>query len=132
MMLPTTRSLTCLALACAASAACGGSAPKPARAYENAAPAGQAQLVSPLSGEADQAHPDEIVSWVDRQVVTDWPAEVAKRERAIDGYLGDADPGRAAKYGFRSGQHPRLADPLLEHARSVILDLDGHDRSAPH
>ena len=41
--------------------------------------------------------------------VTDWPAEVAKREQAIDGYLNDADPGRAEKYGFRSGQNPQLA-----------------------
>ena len=49
------------------------------------------------------------MSWVDGQVVTDWAAEIAKRERAIDGYLNDADPGRAAKYGFRSGQNPRLA-----------------------
>ena len=32
-----------------------------------------------------------------------------KRERAIDGYLNDTDPGRAEKYGFRSGQNPRLA-----------------------
>jgi hypothetical protein len=28
---------------------------------------------------------DRIVSWVDRQVVTDWPAEIAKRDRAIEG-----------------------------------------------
>ena len=52
---------------------------------------------------------EEIVSWVDGQVVTDWAAEIAKRERAIDGYLNDADPARAEKYGFRSGQNPRLA-----------------------
>ena len=51
---------------------------------------------------------DDIVSWVDGQVVTDWSAEIAKRERAIDGYLNDTDPGRAAKYGFRSGQNPQL------------------------
>ena len=37
------------------------------------------------------------------------PSETAKRERAIAGYLDDADPGRAEKYGFRSGQNPRLA-----------------------
>jgi len=51
----------------------------------------------------------EIRSWVDGQVVTDWPAEVLKRERVIDDYLNDADPNRAATYGFRSGQSPRLA-----------------------
>ena len=52
---------------------------------------------------------EEIVSWVDGQVVTDWAAEIAKRERAIDGYLNDTDPVRAEKYGFRSGQNPQLA-----------------------
>ena len=52
---------------------------------------------------------EEIVSWVDGQVVTDWAAEIAKRERAIDGYLNDTDPARAEKYGFRSGQNPQLA-----------------------
>lgn len=51
----------------------------------------------------------EIVSWVDGQVVTDWAAERARRERAIDAYLNDADASRAEKYGFRSGQNPRLA-----------------------
>ena len=35
--------------------------------------------------------------------------EIGRREKAIDGYLNDADPERAAKYGFRSGQNPRLA-----------------------
>ena len=49
------------------------------------------------------------MSWVDGQAVTDWAAEVTKRERAIDGYLNDADPARAEKYGFRSGHSPRLA-----------------------
>ena len=49
------------------------------------------------------------MSWVDGQVVTDWAAEIAKRERAIDGYLNDTDPGHAQTYGFRSGQHPSLA-----------------------
>jgi hypothetical protein len=42
-------------------------------------------------------------------VVTDWASEVTKRQRAIDGYLDDGDPVRAEKYGFRSGQNPRLA-----------------------
>jgi hypothetical protein len=52
---------------------------------------------------------DAIVSWVDGQEITEWPAEIAKRERAIDAYLNDTDPVRADKYGFRSGHHPRLA-----------------------
>ena len=62
-------------------------------------------LVAPLKGDTSGG----IVSWVDGQVVTDWRAEVAKRDRAIEGYLNDSDPGHAEKYGFRSGQHPRLA-----------------------
>jgi hypothetical protein len=57
----------------------------------------------------DDDRSTEIVSWVDGQVVTDWTAEVAKRDQAIEGYLKDADPVRAAKYGFRKGQHPRMA-----------------------
>lgn len=64
-----------------------------------------ADFVAPLSDDSSA----DLVSWVDGQVVTDWTAEVAKREKAIDGYLNDDDPGRAAKYGFRSGQTPRLA-----------------------
>jgi hypothetical protein len=51
----------------------------------------------------------EIVSWVDGQVVSDWAVEIAKRDAAIERYLNDSDPGRAAKYGFRSGQHPQMA-----------------------
>jgi mono/diheme cytochrome c family protein len=61
--------------------------------------------VAPLKDDTSE----EIVSWVDGKVVTDWAAEMTKRERAIDGYLNDADPARAEKYGFRSGQNPRLA-----------------------
>ena len=49
------------------------------------------------------------MSWVDGQAVAEWAAEIAKREQAIDGYLNDADPEHAEKYGFRSGQNPRLA-----------------------
>jgi hypothetical protein len=52
---------------------------------------------------------DQIVSWVDGQAVTDWASEIRKRDEAIDRYLNDADPARAAKYGFRSGQNPQLA-----------------------
>ena len=62
-------------------------------------------IVGPVRDDSGPA----IVSWVDGQVVTDWAAEIGKRERAIAGYLDDTDPGRAEKYGFRSGQNPRLA-----------------------
>ena len=62
-------------------------------------------MVGPLDNDTS----DDIVSWVDGQVVTDWPAEIAKRDRAIAGYLSDSDTAHAEKYGFRSGQHPRMA-----------------------
>jgi hypothetical protein len=65
-------------------------------------------MVAPLEPLED-AGSAEIVSWVDGQVVTDWTAEIAKRDQAIERYLSDSDPARAEKYGFRSGQHPRLA-----------------------
>ena len=61
-------------------------------------------LVSPLKDDSS----NDIVSWVDGKVVSDWSAEIAKRERAIDGYLSDTDDVRAAKYGFRTGQNPQL------------------------
>jgi RoxA-like, cytochrome c-like len=70
-----------------------------------AAGTADARLVGPLQDDTSA----EIVSWVDGQTVADWPAEIAKREQAIAGYLDDTDPVRAQKYGFRSGQNPRLA-----------------------
>ena len=73
--------------------------------YAAAAARADAGLVAPLKDDSSE----QIVSWVDGQAVTDWSAEVTKRERAIDGYLNDADPARAEKYGFRSGHNPRLA-----------------------
>src|SRR5258707_463978 len=57
-------------------------------------------LVGPLKDDSD----DHIISWVDGQIVKDWGAEAEKRNRAIERYLDDTDPGRAATYGFRSGQ----------------------------
>jgi mono/diheme cytochrome c family protein len=73
--------------------------------YVAAAQRAEAGLVAPLKDDTAE----EIVSWVDGEVVTDWTAEIAKRERAINGYLNDTDPARAEKYGFRSGQNPQLA-----------------------
>ena len=75
------------------------------REYAAVAQPGAGGLVAPLKNDTS----DEIVSWVDGQVVTDWAAEIEKRDRAINGYLNDADPARAAKYGFRDGQNPQLA-----------------------
>jgi hypothetical protein len=85
--------------------ACGGALPAQQPEYAAAAERADAGLVAPLKDDSS----DQIVSWVDGRSVSDWSAEVTKRQRAIDGYLNDDDPGRAAKYGFRSGQNPRLA-----------------------
>src|SRR5688572_18683609 len=90
--------LSCLAASCSSPAT---DDPEYAAATERA----KAGLVGPLKSDTG----DEIVSWVDGQVVTDWPAEIQKRERAIEGYLNDADPEHARTYGFRSGQNPQLA-----------------------
>jgi hypothetical protein len=90
-----------LGLACA----CSSSPAPPAPEYAAAAERFTAGLVSPLGEDTS----DDIVSWVDGQLVTDWQAEISKRERAIEGYLNDADPERAAEYGFRVSQDPRLA-----------------------
>ncbi len=91
-------------IAAVAVCACSGPANESRQTVAERA-ANQSGLVSPLKDDTS----DQIVSWVDGQVVTDWAAEIAKRERAIDGYLDDADPARAEKYGFRSGQNPQLA-----------------------
>jgi mono/diheme cytochrome c family protein len=62
-------------------------------------------VVAPAAEDAS----DQIVSWVDGQAITDWATEISKRDHAIEQYLNDADPARAAQYGFRSGQNPQLA-----------------------
>jgi hypothetical protein len=96
-----------LSVALASLAVCACTRGPANESRESAAKAGAADtaLVAPLKDDTSE----EIVSWVDEQVVTDWAAEIAKRERAIEGYLDDADPVRAEQYGFRSGQGPRLA-----------------------
>jgi hypothetical protein len=86
-----------------ATAACGG--PSATKTREYPAPSGDRALVAPLK---DDSGP-EILSWVDGQPIADWPAEIARRDRAIEGYLNDSDPVRAETYGFRSGQTPQLA-----------------------
>ena len=62
-----------------------------------------------LAGPPENDESDQIVSWVDGQVVIDWASEIRTRDAAVTGYLNDTDPARAAEYGFRTGQHPRLA-----------------------
>ncbi len=88
-------------------AACGrdGNRNETTPDYTAAAQRASVGIVGPLDNDTG----DDIVSWVDGQVVADWPAEIAKRDRAIAGYLSDSDTAHAEKYGFRSGQHPRMA-----------------------
>src|SRR5687768_12041956 len=93
-----------LAIAGAAVLSCGGSSGEGPEYVTAAQPPGGG-LVSPPASDASE----DIVSWVDGQVVSDWSAEIARRDRAIQSYLEDADAGRAGKYGFRDGQNPRLA-----------------------
>jgi mono/diheme cytochrome c family protein len=98
-----------VAAACAAlivaTLACNREAAQESRVNATAAARANEGIVAPLENDAS----GDIVSWVDGQVVTDWTTEVAKRDRAIERYLSDSDPARAEKYGFRSGQYPRLA-----------------------
>jgi hypothetical protein len=103
MSIPPNRTLLPVMLLAVAVCACRGTAERDS-GYAPGSPANDG-LVRPPSVDTS----DEIVSWVDGQVVRDWAAEVEKRERAIASYLDDADPVRAEKYGFRSGQHPRMA-----------------------
>ena len=103
MALGTMRAMLALGLALAA-AACGRASQAPA-SYGTATEPPDATFMQPLP---DDTSPD-IVSWVDGQVVTDWAAEITRRDHAIAAYLADTDPDRAARYGFRSGQNPRLA-----------------------
>src|SRR6476646_8370976 len=102
------RPLACAALLAVLAYGCG----RDTTATYEGAPAttaatakGTAGFVGPLVNDTS----NDIVSWVDGQVVTGWAAEIKKRDSAIEGYLNDTDPGRAAKYGFRSGQNPQLA-----------------------
>jgi hypothetical protein len=99
------RRLLSIALVAVAVCACSRGPGNESREYPSAEGPANGGLVGPLKDDTSA----EIVSWVDGQVVADWPAETTKRERAIEGYLDDADPVRAEKYGFRSGQNPRLA-----------------------
>jgi hypothetical protein len=105
MALSWNRRLSVVALLCLSVAACQVGTESPAARAASAAQRLSGGLVGPLTDDTGA----EIRSWVDGQVVTDWPAEVVKRERVIASYLNDADPDRAAKYGFRSGQNPRMA-----------------------
>ena len=91
-----------LMLLCAGAGACSRDETPAQSGYVRGTAAG---FVAPLESDTSS----DIVSWVDGQIVTDWTSEIAKREKAIEGYLNDDDPARAEKYGFRAGQTPRLA-----------------------
>jgi hypothetical protein len=105
--MPSRRNLRPLSVAVAAmlACACRGDPRTEARGYQTATATPPGAPVDPVNDDTS----DQILSWVDGQTVTDWTAEMARRERAIDGYLDDTDPVRAGKYGFRTGQNPRLA-----------------------
>ena len=126
-------------LCAAALCACGRSPAKDTTNYAApvSAPREATGLVGPLK---DDAADDHILSWVDGQIVKDWGAEAYKRNRAIERYLDDTDPGRAATYGFRSGQNPQLAwnwfrnNPVGFNGVPFVLlktifDLDPNDKN---
>jgi hypothetical protein len=105
--MPNSRNRVLLCFALVALGVCGCGPGGATERGDSAGTAGSAQggLVAPLHDDSSE----DIVSWVDGRVVTDWASEIARRERAIERYLGDSDASRAEKYGFRSGQNPRLA-----------------------
>jgi len=130
-----TRITTGLVLAVALFA-CGRKAGYDAPAYKAAADAARGGFVAPLQDDSAA----DIMSWVDGAPVTDWNAEIQKRDRAIEAYLNDADPGRAEKYGFRSGQNPKMAWEWFNNnpvgfngvpyvLLKTIFDLDPNDRN---
>ena len=133
MGLARNRCITVLILALAV-AACHRQAGYDAPEYKNAADAAKSGVVAPLQDDSAL----DIMSWVDGMPVTDWNAEIQKRERAIQAYLNDADAERAAKYGFRSGQNPKMAWDWFNNnpvgfngvpyvLLKTIFDLDAND-----
>ena len=133
------RALACVALTALLVCGCGRGAVNEGKHDDGCRRERNAGFVGPLEDDSSE----DIVSWVDGQVVTDWTAEIAKRDRAIEGYLNDADPGRAEKYGFRSGQNPQLAWGWFRDYPvgfngvpfvlfKTILDLDPDSRRTRH
>lgn len=99
------RRIWALAVSAAAACACSCGASNGNREYPALSETAGGTFLAPPKDDTSE----QIVSWVDGQIVTDWASEVAKRDQAIERYLDDADPDRARKYGFRGGQNPRLA-----------------------
>ena len=58
---------------------------------------------------SDAGSADGLVSWVDRQPITDWNAEIKKRDKAIYQYLSINDSAAASKYGFSNNHTPASA-----------------------
>ena len=83
----TNHTLCSIALVAVALGACNRGPANQPREYAAAPGTVYGGLVRPLKDDTSE----EIVSWVDGQVVTDWSAEIAKRERAIEGYLNDGE-----------------------------------------
>ena len=92
------RRLLSIALVAVAVCACRRGPANESREYPAAAKTVDAGLVGPLSDDTRA----EIVSWVDGGVVTDWPAEIAKRE-GPRGRSRDADRS-APRSTVRSGR----------------------------
>src|SRR5688572_8479273 len=105
MPIRTNHRILAVALVAAAMGACGDRPTDEPREVADQRARSARGLVGPLADDTRE----EILSWVDGEVVTDWAAEITKRDRAIEAYLDDTDPGRAETYGFRSGQNPQLA-----------------------
>ncbi len=100
------RSLSALVVVMAAAAtACSPADGSHAQSAAARGAGADASLVRAPEADTSEA----IVSWVDGKAVSDWRAERDRRDRAIARYLNDDDPDRAATYGFRAGQTPRLA-----------------------
>ena len=61
------------------------------------------------SNTLDAGTSEGFVSWVDRQPITDWNAEIKKRDKAIYQYLSLNDVSSASKYGFSNNHTPASA-----------------------
>ena len=96
------RPLVCTALLSVLVYGCGRETANESTATTTATAKATAGLVGPLANDSS----DDIVSWVDGQVITDWAAEIGKRDQAIEGYLNDTDPGSGGEVRL-----PQRAEP---------------------
>ena len=75
------RSLCCATVALLTAWGCNRGATNETPQYVEAARRAEAGVVAPLADDTS----DDIRSWVDGQVVTDWAMEIARRDHAIQG-----------------------------------------------